>query len=185
MLKLKLQYFGHLIWTANSLEETLRVGKIEGRRRRWWQRRWLDGIIDSVEFEQTLGDREGQGKDRGAWWAAIYGVAQSWTRLKQLSRSSSRPGWALKNWCFWTVMLEKTLESPLDCKEIQPVHPKGDQSWVFIGQTDAEAEMPPDVKNWFIWKDPDARKNWRWEEKEMTEDEMVGSHHWLNRHEFE
>ena len=80
-----------------------------------------------------------------------------------------KENWALKNWCFWIVVLEKTLESPLDCKEIQPVHPKGDQSWVFIGRTDAEAETPilwtPDVKNWLIWKDPDAGKTWRWEKK--------------------
>ena len=83
-----------------------------------------------------------------------------------------KEGWAPKNWCFWTVMLEKTPESPLDCKEIQPVHPKGDQSWVFIGRTDAEAETPilwpPDVKNWLIGKDFDAGKDWRWEEKGMT-----------------
>ena len=96
---------------------------------------------------------------------------------------------ALKNWCFWTVMLEKTLESPLDYKEIQPVHPKGDQSWVFIGRTDVEAETPilwpSDVKNWLIWKDPGAGKDWGQEEKGMTEDEMVGWHHWLNGHEFE
>ena len=92
--------------------------------------------------------------------------------------------WALKNWCFWSVVLEKTLESPLDCKEIQPVHPKGDQSWVFIGRTDVEAETPilwpPDAKTWLIWKDPDAGKDWGQEEKEMTEHEMVGWHHWLN-----
>ena len=89
-----------------------------------------------------------------------------------------KESWLLNNWCFCTVVLEKTLESPLDCKEIQPVHPKGDQSWVFIGRTDAEAETPilwpPDVKNWLIGKDPDARKDWRWEEKGKTEDEMVG-----------
>ena len=89
-----------------------------------------------------------------------------------------------KNWCFWTVLLEKTLESPLDCEEIQPVHPKGDQSWVFIGRTDAEAETPilwpPDAKNWLIGKDPDAVKAWRWEEKGMTEEEMVGCHHQLD-----
>ena len=86
-----------------------------------------------------------------------------------------------KNWYFWTVVLEKILESPLVSKEIQPVHPKGDQSWVFIGRTDAEAETPilwpPDAKNWLIWKDPDAGKDWRQEEKGMTEDEMVGWHH--------
>ena len=96
--------------------------------------------------------------------------------------------WAPKNWCFWTVVLEKTLESPLDCKEIQPVHPKGDQSWVFIGGTNVEAEnpifWPPDAKSWLIWKDPDVRKDWRQEEKGTTEDKMVGWHHWLNGHEF-
>ena len=100
-----------------------------------------------------------------------------------------KESWVPKNWCFWTVVLEKTLESPLDCKEIQPVHPKGNQSWIFTGRTDAEAETPilwsPDVKNWLIWKDPDAGKDWRQEEKGMTEDEMVGWHHRLNGHEFE
>ena len=92
--------------------------------------------------------------------------------------------WALKNWCFWTVMLEKTLESPLDCKEIQPAHPKGDQFWVFIGRTDAKAETPifwpPATKIWLIWKDLDAGKDWSQEEKGMTEDEIVGWHHRLN-----
>ena len=100
-----------------------------------------------------------------------------------------KESYAPKNWWFWTVVLEKTLQSPLDCKEIQPVHPKGDQSWVFIGRTDVKAETPilwpPDVKGWLIWKDLDAGKDWRREEKGMTEDEMVGSHHWLNGHEFE
>ena len=96
--------------------------------------------------------------------------------------------WAPKNWCFWTVVLEKTLESPLECKEIKPVYPKGDQSWVFIGGTDVEAETPilwpPDVKSWLIWKDPDAGKDWGQEEKGTTEDEMVGWHHWLDGHGF-
>ena len=100
-----------------------------------------------------------------------------------------KESWAPKNWCFWTVVLEKTLESPLDCKEIQPVHPKGNQSWIFIGRTDAEAEAPilwpPDAKSWLIWKDPDAGKDWRQEEKGMTEDKMVGWHYWLDGHEFE
>ena len=95
-----------------------------------------------------------------------------------------KESWAPKNWCFWTVVLEKTLESPLDCKEIQPVHPKGDQSWVFIGRADVEAETPifwpPDVKSWLIWKDSDVGKDWRWEEKGTTEDEMVWWHHWLS-----
>ena len=97
--------------------------------------------------------------------------------------------WMPKNWCFWTVVLEKTLESPLDCKEIQPVSPKGDQSWVFIGRTDAEAETPilwpPDAKSWLIVKDPDATRDWGQEEKGMTEDEMAGWHHQLDGHEFE
>ena len=97
----------------------------------------------------------------------------------------SKEIWVPKNWCFWTVVLEKTLES----KEIQPVHPKGNQSWIFIGRTDAEAETsilwPPDVKNWLIWKDPAAGKDWRLEEKGMIEDEMVVWHHWLKGHEFE
>ena len=96
--------------------------------------------------------------------------------------------WVLKNWWFWTVVLEKTLESPLGCKEIQPVHPKGDQSWVFIGRTDAEVETPVlwplDAKSWLIGKDPDARKDWGQEERGTTEDEMVGWHHQLNGHEF-
>ena len=100
-----------------------------------------------------------------------------------------KESWVLKNWCFWTVVLEKTLESPLDCKEIQPVSPKGDQSWIFIGRADAEAETPilwpPDAKNWLIGKDPDAGKDWRQEEKRVIEDEKVGWHHWLNGHEFE
>ena len=100
-----------------------------------------------------------------------------------------KESWVLKNWCFWTMVLEKTLESPLDCKEIQPIHPKGNQSWIFIGRTDVEAETlilwSPDMKNWLIWKDPDARKDWRQEEKGTTEDEMVGWHHRLNGHEFE
>ena len=94
-----------------------------------------------------------------------------------------------KNWCFWTVVLEKTLENLLYCKEIQPVHPKGNQSWIFIGKIDAKAETPilwpSDAKNWLNGKHPDAGKDWRWEEKRMREDEMVGWHHWLNGHEFE
>ena len=96
-----------------------------------------------------------------------------------------KEAWMPKNRCFWTVMLEKTLESPLDCKEIKPVNPKGNQPWLFTGRTDAEAEAPifcpPDAKS---WKNPDAGKDWRQEEKGTTEDEMVGSHHWLNVHEF-
>ena len=102
--------------------------------------------------------------------------------------SDYKESWAPKNWCFWTVLLEKTLERPLDCKEIQPVHSKGDHSWVFIGRTDVEAQnpklWPPDVKSCITWKDLDAGKDWGQLEKVMTEDDMVGWHHWLNGHEF-
>ena len=98
-----------------------------------------------------------------------------------------KESWVPKNWCFWTVVLEKTLESPLDCKEIQPVHPKGNQSWIFTGRTDAEAEaailQPPDAKSWLTGKDPDAGKDWRQEEKGTTE--MFRWHHRLNGHESE
>ena len=104
-----------------------------------------------------------------------YGFSSSHVWMWEFDYKQS---WAPKNWCFWTVVLEKALENPLDCREIQPVHPKGNQSWIFIGKTDVEAETPilwpPDVKNWLIWKDPDAGKDWRQEEKETTEDEMVG-----------
>ena len=113
-----------------------------------------------------------------------YGFSSSHVWMWELDYKES---WALKNWRFWTVVLEKTLESPLDCKEIQPIHPKGNQSWIFIGRTDAEAEAPilwpPDAKNRLIRKDPDAGKDWR--QKWTTEDEMVGRHHRLNGHEFE
>ena len=99
-----------------------------------------------------------------------------------------KESWAPKNWCFWTVVLEKTLESPVDCKEIQPVNCKGDQSWIFIGRTDAEAKTPilwsPDAKSWLIGKDPDAGRDWGQEEKGTTEDEMIGWHHQHNEHGF-
>ena len=115
-----------------------------------------------------------------------YGFSRSDVWMWELDYKES---WAPKNWCFWTVVLEKTLESPLDCKEIQPVHPEGNQSWIFIGRTDAKAETPiispPDVKNWLFGKDPDAGKDWKWKEKRMTENEMVGWHHRLSGPEFE
>ena len=115
-----------------------------------------------------------------------YGFSSGHVWMWELDYKES---WALKNWCFWTVALEETLESPLDCKEIQPIHPKGNQSWMFTGRTDVEAETPilwlPDAKSWLIWKDPDAGKDWGQEKKETTEDEMVGWHHWLDGHELE
>ena len=114
-----------------------------------------------------------------------YGFSSSHVWMWELYHKQSG---APKNWCFWTVVLEKTVESPLDCK-IQLVHPKGDQSWMFIGRTDAEAEAPvlwpPGVKNWLIWKDPDAGKDCKHKGKRATEDEMIGWHHRLKGHEFE
>ena len=108
---------------------------------------------------------------------------------KKMVMLDHKDGWVLKNWCFWTVVLEKTLESPLDCKEITPVRPKGNQSWIFTGRIDAEAEAPilwpPDTKSWLTGKDLDAGKDWRQEEKGTTEYKMVGWHHQLSGHEFE
>ena len=113
-----------------------------------------------------------------------YGFSSSHVQMWELNHKES---WAPKNWCFWTVVLEKTLESPLESKEIKPVIPKGNQPWIFIGRTDAEGPIlrPPDAKNWFIGKDPGAGKDWRQEEKQTTEDKMVGWHHRLDGHEFQ
>ena len=133
----------------------------------------LDSILKSRDITWPTKVCQGYGFSSGHVWMWELDCEESWTS---------------KNWCFWTVVLEKTVESPLDCKEIQPVHPKGNQPWTFIGRTDAEAETPilwpPDMNNWLICKDPDAGKDWGREEKETAEDE-VGWHHWLNRHEFE
>ena len=134
----------------------------------------LDSILRSRDI--TLLTNASQG----------YGFSSSHVWMWKLDHKED---WALKNWCFWTVMLEKTLESPLESNEIQPVHPKGSQSWIFIGRTDAEVEAPilwpPDANNSLIGKDPDDGKDWGQEKKEMTEDEMVGWHHWVDGHEFE
>ena len=133
----------------------------------------LDSILKSRDYFVSKGlSSHGYGFSSGHVWMWELDCEESWVP---------------KNWCFWTVVLEKALESPLDCKEIQPVHHKGDQSWMFIGRTDVEAETPilwpPDEKSCLIWKDPDVGKDWG-QEKGMTEDEMVGWHHWLNGHEF-
>ena len=155
---------------------------------RWWLQPWnkktllgskvmtnLDSILKSRHYFANKG-LSSQGyrlSSRHVWmWELDY-----------------KESWALKNWCFWTVVLDKTLERPLDCKEIQQVHPKGDQSWVFTGRTDVESETPilwpPDGKSWLIGKDPDAGRDWGQEENGTTEDEMAGCHHRLDRHEFE
>ena len=113
-----------------------------------------------------------------------YGFSSNYVWMWELDYKES---WVPKNWCFWTMMLEKTLESPLDCKEIQPIHPKADQSWVSIWRTDVEAETPilwpPDAKSWLIWEDPDAGTDWG-EEKKGKQDKMVGCHHWPSGHGF-
>ena len=135
----------------------------------------LDSILKSRDITANIGPS-----------SQSYSFSSSRVWMRELDYKES---WVPKNWCFWTVVLEKTLDSPLNCKEIQPVHPKRDQFWIFIGRTDAEAETPilwpPDAKNWLIGKDPDVGKNWRQEEKGIIEDDMVGWHHWLDEHEFE
>ena len=119
-------------------------------------------------------------------YSQSYGFSCSHIQMWVLDH---KEGWVPKNWCFWTVVLEKTLESPLDCKEIKPVNPKRNQSWIFIGRTNVEGETPilwtPDEKNWLIGKDPEAGKDWKQKEKGMTDDGMVGWHHQINRHNFE
>ena len=148
-------------------------------------------LKDTCSLEEKLWPREHIKKQRHYFTdkcpsGQSYGFSSSHVWMWELDHKES---WAPNNWCFWKVVLEKTFESPLNCKEIQPVILKGNQSWIFIGRTDAEAEAPvfspPDVKNWLIGKDPDAGKDWRPEEKGITEDERVGWNHWLNEHEFE
>ena len=156
---------------------------------RWWLQPWNEKTLTPYkesydQLRQHIKKQRHYFVNKGPSSQGC-GFSSSHVWMWELDNEES---WALKNWCFWTVVLEKTLESPLDCKEVQPVHPKGDQSWVFIGRTDGEAETPilwpPDVKSWLIWKDCDAGKDWGQEEKGMTEDEMVGWQHRLNGHEF-
>ena len=157
---------------------------------RWWLQPWnqktlapckkdYDQPRQHIEKQRHYFTNEGLSSQR-------YGFSSSHVWVWELDYKKS---WVPKNWYFWTVVLEKTLESPLDCKEIQPVHPKENQSLIFIGRIAAEAETPvlwpPDAKNWLIGKDPAAGKDWRWEEKGTTEDEMVGWHHQFDGHEFE
>ena len=157
---------------------------------RWWLQPWnlktLAPWKKSYDQPRQLIKKQRHYFANKGPYSQSYGFFSSHIWMWELDH---RESWARKNWCFWTVVLEKTLECPLDCKKSHPVNPKGNQSWIFIGRTDAEANTPilwpPDVKNWLIWKDPDAGKDWRWEEKGTTEDEMVGWHHLLDWHEFE
>ena len=165
---------GKLNWASNSAVEP------------WYASRSCSKL--HFKREVLLGIRDER-------WTLIYQQLIAFTRLWFFHwscmdvRVDCEESRVSKNWRFWTVVLKKTLESPLDFKEIQPAHPKGDQSWVFIGRTDAEAETPilwpPHVKSWLTGKDPDAGRDWGQEEKGMTEDEMAGWHHWLNELEFE
>ena len=147
------------------------------------QRRLLFGRKAMTNLDSILKSRDIANKDPSS---QSYALSSSRVWMWELDYKES---WEQKNGFFYTVVLEKTLESPLDCKEIQIVNPKGNQSWIFIGRNDAEAEAPIlwliDVKNWLTGKDADAGKDWRQEEKGMTEDEVVGWHRWLNGHEFE
>ena len=156
---------------------------------RWWLQPWNWKMLSPWMKSY---DQPGQHIKKRRYYFATkgpssesYGFSSSQAWMWELDYTES---WAPKNWCFWTVVLEKTLKSLLDCEGIQPVHPKGNQSWVFIGKTDVEAETPIlwslDVKSWLIGKDPDAGKDWGQEEKGTTEDEMVVWHHWLYGHEF-
>ena len=156
---------------------------------RWWLQPWNQKTLapwkkSYDQFRQHI-KKQRQHLDNKDLSSQSYGFSSGHVWMWELYYKES---WVLKNWCFWTVVLEKTLESPLDRKEIQPVHPKGNQSWVFIGRTHVEAETPvfwlPDSKNWLTRKDPDAGKDWGQEEKGTTEDEMVGWYHWLDGHDF-
>ena len=157
---------------------------------RWWLQPWNWKIL--TPWKKSYDQPRHHIKKQRHYFASKdpssqgFGFSSSHVGMWELDCKES---WVPKNWCFWTVVLEKTLESPLDHKEIQSVHPKGNQSWIFIGRTDVEAETsilwPPDVKNWLIGKDPDAGKDWRQKEKQTTEDEMVGWHPRLNGHVFE
>ena len=147
------------------------------------KRRFLLGRKVMTNPDSILKSRAIKFADKGPS-SQTYGFSSSHVWMWELDHKEI---WAQKNWCFWTVVLEKTLESPLDCKEIKLVHPKGNQSWIFIGRAETEAAIlwPPDGKNWLIGKDPDVGKDWRQEKKGTIEDEMVGWHHRLDGHEFE
>ena len=160
---------------------------------RWWLQPWNEKML--APWKKSYDQPRQHIKKQGHYFAnkglssQSYGFSSGHVWICKLGYKES---WVPKNWCFWTVVLEKTLESPLDFKEIQAVNPKGNQSWIFIGRTDASVEAPifwcsnpPDAKNWLTGKDSDGGKDWEQEEKGMTQDEMVGRHHLLDGHEFE
>ena len=153
---------------------------------RWWLQPWNWKTLTpwKKSYDQHIKKQRHYFANKGPSGQG-YGFSSSHVWMWELDCEES---WAPKNWCFWTVVLQKTLESPFDCKEVQLVHPKGDQSWVFTGRTDAKAETailcPPHAKSWLIGKDSDAGRDWR-QQKGMTEDEMVGWHHWLDGCEFD
>ena len=157
---------------------------------RWWLQLWNEKTL--VPWKKSYDQPRKHIKKQRHYFAQKVPSSQSYVFSSShvwMWGLDYKESWMPKNWCFWTVVLEKTLKSPLDSKDIQPVHLKGNQSWLFTGRTDAEAETPilwpPDVKNWLIEKDPDTGRDWKWEEKGKTEDEMIGWHHQLNGHEFE
>ena len=176
-------------WENNGNSDRLYFGGLQNHCRWWLQheikRCLLLGRKVMTNLDGMLKTRDITLPKKLRLVSQSYGFFSSHVWMWELDCEES---WAPKKWCFWTVVLEKTLESLWDCKDIQPVNCKGNQSWIFMGRTDAEAETPilwpPDAKNWLIWKDSDAGKDWRREEKGMTEDEMVGSHHWLDGHEL-
>ena len=165
-------------WAHKSLQMVIAVMKIKKKKNTPWKK-------SCVQPRQHIKKQRHYFANKGLS-SRGYGFSSSHVWMWELEYKES---WEAKNWCFWTAVLEKTLESPLDCKEIQSVHPKGDQSWAFTGRTHAEDETPilwpPHAKSWLMGKDPDAGKDWRQEEKGMTEDQMVGWHHWFNGHGFE
>ena len=156
---------------------------------RWWLQPWNEKML--APWKKSYDQPRQRIKKQRHYFANKDPSSQSYCFSSShvwMWGLDHKESWALKNWCFWTAVLEKTLESPLDCKESKPVNPQGNQSWIFIGRIDVEAEAPilwpPDAKSWLFWKDPDAEKDWGQEEKGTTEDEMVGWHHRLNGHGF-
>ena len=176
-------------WGNNENSERLYFGGLQ-KHCRWWVQPWNLKALPPLKKNydqprQHIKKQRHYFADKGPS-SQSHGFSSSHVWMWELDYKET---WALKYWCFGTVVLEKTLESSLDCKEIQPVNLKGNISWIFIGRADTEAEppilWPPDVKNWLIRKDPDAGKDWRQEEKETTENKIIGWHHPLDGHEFE